>query len=165
MARRLSFFGAPRKDFHAGGAHIAVFVVPVFEGRLVAFDVQAPGVEGRFLPWTVLAFGGNPYADASLLMDDWCQGALASLRLVDVIGERRAEGSHELAIVFRAELTAAPAGDAHRTPVHLSPEDLESINDFAPADLQRWVEAGEQPQPGPPIPPPADKDDGPKLVF
>ncbi len=63
---------------------------PVHNGRLVAFDVTATGLEGRWLPWTVLEFRGNPYADAAALADDWCQGDVTDLRLVDVLSNEAA---------------------------------------------------------------------------
>jgi hypothetical protein len=133
-----AFFGKPRGEYTSGGAHLAVYLVPVFDGRLVAFDVHTAGARDRWLPWGILTFGGNPYEDASALADDWCQGAVADLRLVDVISGS-AMGSWELALVFRAELTAMPAADARRSPVPL-PRPLDaSIRQFQPADLERWL--------------------------
>lgn len=165
----LSFFGRPEKSFKAGGAHIAIYAVPVYDGKLVVYDIDASGITGRFLPWTVLAFGGNPYADASLLVDDWCQVPVSSLRLIDVIGGHQAEGSRELAIVFRAELFEPPRGDAHREPVLLDASDLEPIGPFPVTELQRWLAAGTPPAPAAPEPAnpperPVD-DDSPRLLF
>ncbi len=165
---RLSFFGPPAKSFQRGGAHVAVYLVAVYQQQLVAYDVDAPGVKGRFLPWTVLAFGGNPYADASLLVDDWCQVMVSSLKLADAIGGHRQEGSEELAIVFRAELTDPPAGDENRQPVLLPHDEIAAIHPFPAEELRRWVAA-----PGDDDHPPGDggghivppQPEGPRLVF
>ena len=80
-----AYFGKPSKTFVPGGAHVAVYVVPVFEGRLVVFDVAARAARGRWLPWDVLEFGGNPYETAAALADDWCEGAVSDLALADVM--------------------------------------------------------------------------------
>lgn len=149
---RLSFFGPPGDAAQQGGAHVAVYLVPVFHGQLATFDVDIPGVRGRFLPWTILEYGGNPYADASLLVDDWCEGAVSDLRLVDVIGGHRVEGSQELAIVFRAELTAPPAGDPNRVTALVPGDAVEQVGPFPASELQRWVafeDVEHTPTPGP----------------
>lgn len=135
-----AFFGRPREGFSAGGAHLCVYLVPVFEGRLVAFDVRVRGAEGRWLPWDILSYGGNPYEDATELTEEWCQGAVDDLRLVDVM-TRVAEGSWELSLVFRANLGAMPAEDAARTPIAIEPGDVEAIQQFDAIDLLRWMEA------------------------
>ena len=95
----------------ASGVLLSVHVVPVLEGRIVAFVLDSPGPQGRWLPWTVLTQGANPYEIASTIVDEWCDGAMSDLRLVDVIS-REGEDGWELAIVFRAELTACRATSA-----------------------------------------------------
>lgn len=153
-----AFFGKPRAGFTDGGAHLAVYLVPVFQGCVVAFDVTAPGAQDRWLPWGILTFGGNPYEDASALADDWCQGAVADLRLVDVItGE--AAGSWEVGLIFRADLTAMPAADARRTPVQLAPPFTAPVRQFQPAELDRWVGATTPTEAAHPAPP------GERLLF
>ena len=94
----------------AGGVLLTVHVVPVLQGQLVTFLLEAPGPGGRWLPWTVLKQGANPYEIASTIIDEWCDGAMSDLRLVDVISREGDEG-WELAVVFRAELTALPRGE------------------------------------------------------
>jgi hypothetical protein len=136
---RQSFFGPPAANIVPGGTHIAVYLVPVFQGRLVVFDVGAREARGRWLPWDVLEFGGNPYETASALADDWCGGALSDLALVDVMSFEVEGGGWELAIVFRAELTAAPAGDDARTPFVFAQGSFDAIGNFDPVDLERWV--------------------------
>jgi hypothetical protein len=80
-----AYFGKPASTFVPGGAHVAVYVVPVFEERLVVFDVAASAARGRWLPWDVLPFGGNPYETAAELADTWCEGAVADLALADAM--------------------------------------------------------------------------------
>lgn len=158
----MAFFPAPKKGFQQGGAHIAVHLVPVYEGRLVAFEVTARGAEGRWLPWAVLDYQGNPYEHAAALVDDWCQGHVRDLRLVDVMSSE-AEGSWELAIVFRAELTAYPVPDGPRAPVGLQPPLGESLNRLPALELDRWLALTPPPEVAPDPAPHAD--DGPRLVF
>jgi hypothetical protein len=136
-----AFFGAPRDGLAKGGLHVTVHLVPVFEGCLVVFDVTANAAHGRWLPWAVMEFGQNPYEAASLLADDWCDVPLADLSLADVMSIEVESGGWELAIVFRAELTALPAGDAERRPVAIEPGHFDAIGAFDPVDLERWVTA------------------------
>lgn len=139
MAAR-AFFGAPREGLARGGMHVTVHLVPLFEGRLVVFDVSAKAAHGRWLPWAVLEFGRNPYEAASLLADDWCDVPLADLSLADVMSFEVDGGGWELAIVFRAVLSAAPAGDGERRPVLFEAGHFDAIGPFDPVDLQRWME-------------------------
>ena len=143
MAGR-AFFGPPRESFTGGGAHIAVYLVPVFDGRLVVFDVAAREAHGRWLPWDVLDYGANPYEAASTLADDWCATSMLDLTLVDLMsfaGELGQSGSWELAVIFRAELATQPAGDDARTPILLDTSQLDAIGSFDTVDLERWVGA------------------------
>ncbi len=134
-----AFFGKPQAGVVDGGAQIAVYLVPVYEGRLVVFDVKAKQARGRWLPWDVLDFGQNPYEAASALADSWCDGALDDLALVDVMSFESPGGGWELAIVFRAQLTDLPGGDDAREP-YLYPEgEFDAIGNFDPVDLERWV--------------------------
>lgn len=134
-------FGKPAGDFSREGSHIAVHLFPVYEGRLVAFDVPARQARGRWLPWDLLPFRGNPYETASALGDDWCDGAVTSLHLVDAISLVSPGESWELALVFRAELAEMPGGDADRVPVPLAADELAGIHRFEPVDLARWLDA------------------------
>lgn len=118
---------------------LTVHVAPVLEGRIVAFVVDAPG-GGRWLPWTALRHGGNPYEIASTVVDEWCDGAMSDLRLVDVISRETGDG-WELAVVFRAELTALPRGE-RGAPRVCDPQDLAAIRGFEPVDLERWQGGG-----------------------
>lgn len=133
-----AFFGKPRAEFTDGGAHLTVYLVPIFEARIIAFDVAAPGARDRWLPWGILTYGGNPYEDASALADDWCQGSVGDLRLVDVL-TGTAVGSWEVALIFRAELTAMPKADGKRSPVALSIPIEAPVRQFQPAELERWL--------------------------
>ncbi len=137
-----AYFGKPQSTFVPGGAHVAVYLVPVFEGRLVVFDVQASAARGRWLPWNILPFGGNPYEAAATLADLWCDGAVADLTLADVMSFPFEPAGWELAIVFRAELTAPPSGDDARTPVVFDAGRYDAIGNFDPIDLERWVTSG-----------------------
>jgi hypothetical protein len=134
-----AYFGKPQSNFVPGGAHVAVYIVPVFEGRMVVFDVTANAAKGRWLPWNVLPFGGNPYETAATLADDWCDGAVSALDLVDVMSLPFDNAGWELAIVFRAELTTLPSGDEHRTPYVFPDGRFDAIGNFDPVDLERWV--------------------------
>ena len=107
-----ALFGPPVRAFTPGGAHIAVHLVPVFAGAVVAFDVSARDARGRWLPWDLLPYGGNPYETAAALGDDWCDGAVLDLAIVDALSFPLAGESWELALVFRAGLAAAPGGDS-----------------------------------------------------
>ena len=138
----------------AGGVLLSVHVAPVLEGRLVAFVLEAGGPKGRWLPWTVLPPGGNPYEIASTVVDEWCDGAMSDLRLVDVIS-REGDDGWELAIVFRAELTAMPLG-ARGAPRVCEAADLAAVQGFEAVDLERW-QGGEAPT--------ATEGDGSRLVF
>jgi hypothetical protein len=143
-----AYFGKPANTFVPGGAHVAVYLAPVFQGQLVVFDVAASAARGRWLPWDVLEFGAGPYEAAATLADEWCEGAVSELTLVDALSFPFDAGGWELALVFRAELTALPAGDDARRPQLLGLDALDSIGNFDPVDLERWVLAGETP-PGP----------------
>jgi len=152
-----AYFGKPQPNFVPGGAHIAIYLAPVLERQLVVFDVTARAARGRWLPWAILPFGGNPYEAAATLADLWCDGAVADLALADVMSFPFEAGGWELAIVFRAELTTAPAGDADRTPVVLPRGEFDAIGNFDPVDLERWVGAHE--------PAPRVEREGPGLIF
>lgn len=149
-----AFFGGPVEGFVTGGTHITVYLIPVFEGGLVVFDVRAREVRGRWLPWDVLDFGANPYEAASGLADDWCDVALKDLALVDVMSFPVEGGGWELAIVFRAELGALPPGDDARSPYRFEPGRYDAIGPFDPIDLERWV-GTPRAQPAASPPPPA----------
>ncbi len=118
-------------------ATLTVHVVPVFKGVLIAFDVDAPEASGRWLPWTPLEHGGNPWETASAIVGEWCGGAVVELRLVDVIA-RGAGAEWGLALVFRAELTALPGGERGQ-PHPCAPPEHGSVRGFAAADLARWL--------------------------
>lgn len=120
---------------------VTVHLVPVHEGRLLAFDVRAGEAQGRWLPWCVIEFAGNPYVTASELADDWCEGAISDLALADVMSFTTPGGAWELAIVFRAELTALPRPRKDRVPAVFERGRFDSIGPFDPVDLQRWVES------------------------
>ncbi len=134
-----AYFGKPAATFVPGGAHVAVYVVPVFEGRLLTFDVAASAARGRWLPWDILEFGGNPYEAAATLVDQWCAGAVSDLALADVMSFPYAGNGWELALVFRAELTELPTPDAARTPFLFEAGEFDAIGNFDPIDLERWV--------------------------
>lgn len=138
---RPAFFGPPVAGAVNGGTLVTVYLVPVFEAALVAFDVRAEEARGRWLPWKVLDFGGNPYIAASELLDDWCDGAVEDLSLADVMSLETAGGGWELAIVFRAELTARPAPQGGRVPCSFQPGRIDAIGAFDPVDLERWIAA------------------------
>lgn len=139
-----AFFGKPSNTFVPGGAHVAVYLVPVFEGRLVVFDVAASAARGRWLPWDILEFGGNPYETAAALADEWCDGAVTDLSLADVMSFPVDGGSWELALIFRAELQSKPVGDEARTTVVFEPGAYDAIGNFDPVDLERWVNRASQ---------------------
>lgn len=134
-----AYFGPPASGFVAGGTHITVNLVPVFEGRLVVFDVAAKEARGRWLPWDVLDWGGNPYECASTLADQWCGVDMLDLTLADVMTFPFEASGWELAIVFRTELAEAPKGDAERVPYLYPPGQFDAIGRFDPVDLRRWV--------------------------
>ena len=140
-----AFFGKPATTFVPGGAHVAVYLVPVFEGRLVVFDVAASAARGRWLPWDVLEFGANPYEAASALADDWCDGAVSDLALADAMSFPFSGGGWELALIFRAELTELPAGDGARTAFAFDAGEYDAIGNFDPVDLERWDTRGATP--------------------
>lgn len=137
-----AYFGAPRNAPSAGGMQVTVYVVPVYQSDLVVFEVHVKQARGRWLPWDVIDFGANPYEAASDLVDDWCDGALSDLSLVDVLSLEAFGEGWELAIIFRAELTAMPAGDATRNAVRVSAGSLDAIGAFDPVDLERWLRHG-----------------------
>ncbi|MEP7216105.1 MAG: hypothetical protein ABI782_07615 [Anaerolineaceae bacterium] len=134
-----AFFGPPVSGPVPGGTQLTVYLVPVFEGRLVVFDVQAQEARGRWLPWDVLDSHENPYEAASELADAWCGVPLTSLALADVMSFTQPSGSWELAVVFRAELFAAPIGDSERVPFVYTAGQYDAIGNFDPVDLERWV--------------------------
>lgn len=154
-------FGPPIDEFASGGAHLTVHVVPVFGGRLVVFDVTAPEARGRWLPWDLLPFAGNPYQVAAELADEWCGPAISELRPIDVLSLLAPGESWELAIVFRCELDAMPSGDDVRRPVAVDPAATEVANRFPALELERWVTAGL----GATDEAPAEDDEGERLVF
>lgn len=145
-----AYFGKPASTFVPGGAHVAVYVVPVFEGRLLTFDVAASAARGRWLPWDILEFGGNPYEAAAALVDQWCGGAVSDLALADVMSFPYPGSGWELALVFRAELTELPTADAARTPFLFEDGEFDAIGNFDPIDLERWVRRDAGPDSGGP---------------
>jgi hypothetical protein len=138
-----ALFGPPQRTAAKGGLQVTVHLVPVFEGRLVAFDVSSGEVRGRWLPWAVIDYRQNPYEAAALLADDWLDAALHSLRVVDVMSLEGPLGGWELAIVFRAEMEELPAGDGDRVPYPYRAGEFDAIGSFDPADLERWVGGAE----------------------
>lgn len=158
---RQAFFGKPTGGLMAGGAHISVYLVPVYQRRLVVFDVAARQARGRWLPWDVMEFGANPYETAAALADDWCGGAVSSLTLADVMSFPFEGGGWELAIVFRAELTAMPAGDDARSPFVFAEGEVDAIGLFDPVDIERWIGGTAVEPSGEPV----GEADRPRLVF
>lgn len=134
-----AFFGPPADSFVAGGAHIAVYLLPVYGGQLTVFDVEASRARGRWLPWDILQWGGNPYELASELADLWCQVPLADLTLADVMSFPAPNDAWELAVVFRAELAEPARGDETRAPYFFPQGQFDAIGPFDPIDLERWV--------------------------
>lgn len=159
---RQAFFGKPTSGLTPGGAHISVYLVPVFQRRLVVFDVAARQARGRWLPWDVMDFRGNPYETAATLADNWCDGAISSLTIADVMSVPFEGGGWELAIVFRAELTALPPGDDARSPFVFREGEYDAIGPFDPVDIERWVIGGGN---GPGADPSPAAEQGPRLVF
>ena len=146
-----AFFGDPTPTIVAGGTYITVYLVPVFDGQLTVFDVAAHEARGRWLPWDVLEWGGNPYECASALADQWCAVGLTDLSLVDIMSVAGDRGAWELAIVFRAELSEPARGDDVRVPHRFARGEFDAIGSFDPVDLERWTgrrTAGEHPEPG-----------------
>ena len=141
----------------ADGVLLTVHVAPVLAGRIVAFVFGADGPQGRWLPWTPLPPGANPYEIAAAIVDEWCDGAVSDLRLADVISREGEEG-WGLAIVFRAALTAPPRGERGE-PRPCDPQDLANIQGFAAVDIERWRSMG------PAVSPPAPAENAPRLVF
>ena len=137
-----AFYGKPQQRPVAGGMHVTVHLVPVSQGRLVVFDVVADQARGRWLPWTVLPAGGNPWETAARLADDWLQGAVDDISLADVLSLQVPGGGWELAVVFRVELTRVPAADGVREPFVYAEGAFDAIGSFDPVDLERWVKAG-----------------------
>lgn len=158
---RQAFFGKPTGGLMAGGAHISVYLVPVYQRRLVVFDVAARQARGRWLPWDVMEFGANPYETAAALADDWCGGAVSSLTLADVMSFPFEGGGWELAIIFRAELTAMPAGDDARSPFVFAEGEVDAIGLFDPVDIERWIGGTAVEPSGEPV----GEADRPRLVF
>lgn len=151
-----AYFGAPRNAPSAGGMQVTVYIVPAYQSDLVVFEVHVKQARGRWLPWDVIDFGANPYEAASELVDDWCDGALSDLSLVDVLSLEAFGEGWELAIIFRAELTAMPAGDATRNAIRVPITALDAIGAFDPVDLERWLRHGiHQEEAQAPPPPPA----------
>ena len=142
----------------AAGVLLTVHVAPVLEGQLVSFVLDG-GPSGRWLPWTTLKHGANPYEIASTVVDEWCDGAMSDLRLIDVIS-REGDGGWELAVVFRAELTALPRGE-RGAPRVCDPQDLAGVRGFEAVDLERWLGT----VPTTPVAAPAPEPDGSRLVF
>lgn len=118
---------------------IMVYLVPVYEGRLVVFDVTSPGAQGRWIPWQVLEFAQVPYESAAQLSDVWLNGAVSTLSLVDVMMQPGESGVNELAIVFRCDVTALPARTAERDAFAYPEGHLDAIAGFDPVDLERWL--------------------------
>ncbi len=140
-----AIFGPPKETPAAGGLLVTVHLVPVFEGRLLAFDLAQPHVRGRWLPWAVIEFGQNPYEAASLLADDWLDVPLVDLALADVLSLPGDGGGWELAIVYRAHPAAMPSASADRQPFLYAAGAFDAIGAFDPVDLERWVTMRAQP--------------------
>ena len=134
-----AFFGPPQPAAVRGGARITLYLVPVLDGQLVAFDLKVSDQRGRWLPWTVMDFGANPYVTASELAEQWCQGAVSALSPADVMSFETPDRGWELAIVFRADLTVEPRPPANGTVSLLPPGGVDAIGPFAPGDLERWL--------------------------
>lgn len=144
-----AFYPPPRSEPVPGGLYLAAVVVPVWQGRLVAFDVAEPSARGRWLPWAPIPHGHGPWEAAAEVADDWC-GEVADLRLVDALMGEGLGGSAQLSLVFRAEMLGAPRGDAQRTPVFVEVPPVAPVAGFSPADLARWVAGGSPGEGGPP---------------
>lgn len=143
-----ALFGPPAGVLKRGGTRITVYVVPTLEGHLVAYDLSGdPAVAGRWLPWDVLPFAESPHAAASAVIDRWCGAPMLDLRLVDSLSLDHSDGTWELALIFRAELAAAPEPSPGLAPIHLPLDALDGVAPFAPGDLHRWLTSGEPPPP------------------
>lgn len=134
-----AFFGPPVQGPAEGGAQLTVYLVPIYEGQLISFDVTAPVARGRWLPWDVLEFGENPYEAASELADMWCGVPATSLELADMMSFNPPGSLWELAIIFRCVLSEPARGDAQRHPYMFPRGQYDAIGLFDPVDLERWV--------------------------
>ena len=129
--------GVRRRHLMAGGVLLTVHVAPVLQGQLVAFLLEAPGPGGRWLPLTVLKQGANPYEIASTIIDEWCDGAMSDLRLVDVIS-REGDDGWELAVVFRGGAHGDAARGSGRA-ARLRLAGPGGVHGFEAVDLERWL--------------------------
>lgn len=134
-----AYFPPPRTSFRPGDSFISVHLVPVYQGRLVVFDIEEPPARGRWIPWTVAWFRANPYEVASALVEEWCGSFPDDLRFVDALSFETEGGGWELALVFRAELSERPAGGGARRPVLLERGALTAAGRFEAVELSRWV--------------------------
>ncbi len=134
-----AYFPPPRTSFRPGDSFISVHLVPLWQGRLVVFDIDEPPARGRWLPWTVAWFQANPYEVASALVEEWCGTFPHDLRFVDALSFETEGGGWELALVFRAELGEQPVSAAGRRLVLVDPADLAPVGRFDAADLARWA--------------------------
>ena len=132
-------FGPPRGGISPRGAFVSIYLVPEWDGHLIAFDVVAKEAPGRWLPWTIADFGASPWETASALSNEWCGDTTESIELVDTISFETDSAGWELALVFRARLNALPPGETERIPVVSQPDDARLSVPFAAADLGRWI--------------------------
>lgn len=134
-----AFFGPPVPGPVPGGTQLTIYLVPVFDGQLICFDVTAEEARGRWLPWDVLDLQENPYEAASELADQWCGVPPLSLELADVMSLTPPGSPWELAIVFRCVVSEMPRGDGERHPYAFETGRFDAIASFDPVDLERWV--------------------------
>tara|TARA_B110000263_G_C15225814_1_gene472183 strand:+ start:583 stop:1041 length:459 start_codon:yes stop_codon:yes gene_type:complete len=137
-----AIFGKPVKNIGAGGTFLTIHIIPVYKGKLVAFDVTAPEAKGRWFPWTVLNYGIEPYEAAANLVDDWCEGSTQQLSLCDILTFMSYEGAWQISLVFRNELITLPHGDFERKPLLFDKELPTKIDKFQSADIERWINSG-----------------------
>lgn len=138
-----AFFGPPLPGPAPGGTQLTIYLVPVFEGQLICFDVTAKAARGRWLPWDVLDLQENPYEAASELADIWCGVPATSLELADVMSFNAPGSPWELAVIFRCTLSEPALGDADRHPYMFPRGRYDAIGQFDPVDLERWVKGAE----------------------
>jgi len=132
-------FGPPRKEVSRGGAFVSVYLVPEWDGQIVAFDIAAKEARGRWVPWTVADYGASIWETASALGDEWCGDTVETIDLVDTISLETETSGWELALIFRARLKAMPDGETGRIAVLTRGDDDRLSMRFAAADMDRWI--------------------------
>ena len=141
-------FGPPTSRPLPGGFLLAIDIVPIFEGRLVAF--RWPGLTRAgldevpiWLPWDYLEFGEPPARAVPRILSQWTgrEDLGQHVNMVDIYSQVQPDKTWHFSLIFTVTIREIPAAVGHVKAVEsFSKEEIpESCSWFPRERLQQYL--------------------------